>query len=38
VPTTDFWTPVTRDMAFERRLLAEVAELLTAEPGPETDR
>jgi len=28
VPTTDFWTPVTRDTAFERRLLAEVADLL----------
>ncbi len=28
VPTTDFWTPVTRDTAFERRLLAQVADLL----------
>ena len=28
VPVTDFWTPVTRDTAFERRLLAEVADLL----------
>jgi len=38
VPTTEFWAPVTRDLAFERRLLAEVAELLLAELGPETDR
>ncbi len=30
-PTTPFWTPVTRDTAFERRLLAEVARTLGAE-------
>ena len=30
-PTTPFWTPVTRDTAFERRLLAEVAVTLGAE-------
>ena len=31
MPTTPFWTPVTRDTAFERRLLAEVAVTLGAE-------
>jgi len=30
-PTTQFWTPVARDTAFERRLLAEVAGTLGAE-------
>jgi len=30
-PTTPFWTPVSRDTAFERRLLAEVAVALRAE-------
>ncbi len=30
-PTQPFWTPVTRDTAFERRLLAEVAVMLGAE-------
>ncbi len=30
-PTKPFWTPVTRDTAFERRLLAEVAGRLGAE-------
>jgi hypothetical protein len=30
-PTRPFWTPVTRDTAFERRLLAEVAVALGAE-------
>jgi hypothetical protein len=30
-PTKPFWTPLTRDTAFERRLLAEVADKLAAE-------
>jgi hypothetical protein len=30
-PTHPFWTPVTRDTAFERRLLAEVARAVGAE-------
>ncbi len=32
-PVSDFWTPIARDEAFERRLLAEIERALEDAPG-----